>query len=181
MTFDEIAKLSAKWYRIEPAEMYLNTRTTPSCYTRHLFCYIARKRYKYTLYEIARHFQSKGKKFDHSSVVHSVKVITEMLEVDKVVRGELTEILKQIEPEVGDVQPIEGKLFFPEYMNIRFKEHIEVTKERINEMRNSVPAFIEAVKKLLPEFYPEAELATFFHTEATTTKIKTLIQKEEKK
>lgn len=174
MTLTEISVLASKWYRIEPQDMFINTRKRENAYSRHLFCYIAHKKFKYTLYEIARFMQQNGKKFDHSSVVHSTKVISELIEVDRHARSELNKILIQLPTVVSDIESVDGLMVFPDYLNIRFKSHIEVTAERIKEMRESVPAFVEAIKKLVPEFYPEAELATFMHSEGTVTKIKKL-------
>jgi chromosomal replication initiator protein len=54
--------------------------------------YLAKKYTKNSLKEIGRHFGNK----DHSTVIHSIQVVDNLLEVDKKFREDLEELKKRI-------------------------------------------------------------------------------------
>jgi chromosomal replication initiation ATPase DnaA len=59
--------------------IYKNKRTLDLVDARSLYCYILRKDLNYTLYQVRDTLRDKGKKFDHSSVLHMEKIYDEVI------------------------------------------------------------------------------------------------------
>ena len=53
-------------------DIFENKRTTAHAEYRSLFCFILRKYFKMTLYQIRDYFISKGKNYDHATVLYAV-------------------------------------------------------------------------------------------------------------
>lgn len=88
--------------------IFENTRTTKLVDARSLFCYILRKDLKMTLYQVRDIFLSKGKKFDHSTVNHNVKIYDEVLSRNKNFTDIRDEILGRISPKHLLIKKIES-------------------------------------------------------------------------
>lgn len=58
--------------------VYENKRTQEIVDVRSLTCYILHKDLKLTLYKIRDHFNEKGKKFTHATIIHNVKLYEEV-------------------------------------------------------------------------------------------------------
>lgn len=69
-----------------------NTRKREVVNARQISMYLAKKYTKNSLKEIGRHFGNK----DHSTVIHSIQVVDNLLEVDKKFREDLDELKKRI-------------------------------------------------------------------------------------
>jgi chromosomal replication initiation ATPase DnaA len=52
--------------------VFENSRKRPIIDARSLFCYILRKDFNLTLHSIAEIYKSKGKNYNHATVIHSV-------------------------------------------------------------------------------------------------------------
>lgn len=52
--------------------IFENSRKRPIIDARSLFCYILRKDFNLTLHRIADIYKSKGKRYNHATVIHSV-------------------------------------------------------------------------------------------------------------
>lgn len=58
--------------------LYENSRRLELVDARSIYCYILHKELNYTLYKIRDSLRDKGKKFDHCSVLHSVRIFDEV-------------------------------------------------------------------------------------------------------
>jgi chromosomal replication initiator protein len=75
-----------------PTCLKQNTRKREVVNARQISMYLAKKYTKNSLKEIGRHFGNK----DHSTVIHSIQVVDNLLEVDKKFREDLEELKKRI-------------------------------------------------------------------------------------
>lgn len=75
---------------------------------RSLFCYILRKDYNFTLYEIRDIFRNNGKKFDHTSVYHNVKLFQEVRKRKAIIEEARNIILSRIDPKYKLLEIIKG-------------------------------------------------------------------------
>lgn len=58
--------------------LYDNSRRLELVDARSIYCYILHKELNYTLYRVRDSLRVKGKKFDHCSVLHSVRIFDEV-------------------------------------------------------------------------------------------------------
>lgn len=96
--------------------IYENRRTQDLVDIRSMACYILHKDLKYTLHKIKDHFNSKGKKLTHCSVLHNVRLFDEVRrrkpilnDVRETIMGEIDPkflLLKRIE-NINDIDKIE--------------------------------------------------------------------------
>tara|TARA_B110000503_G_scaffold12308_1_gene16750 strand:- start:4530 stop:4919 length:390 start_codon:yes stop_codon:yes gene_type:complete len=75
--------------------IFENTRRREYVDGRALFCYVLRNKYGFTLHHIAEVFNTKGKKFDHSSVVHNLKGFEQTRKYNPTVNSMVTDLLQQ--------------------------------------------------------------------------------------
>jgi chromosomal replication initiation ATPase DnaA len=88
-------------------DVFEHTRKQSIVDARSMYCYILRKDFNYTLYEIRDVFRESGKPFDHSSVHHNVILFDEvqfrrkeMIEIRRI-------ILQRLNPKYELLQIIE--------------------------------------------------------------------------
>jgi len=74
---------------------------------RSLYCYVLRKDFNYTLYQVRDIFRSRGKKFDHSSVHHNVILFDEVTFRRKDIIEARNIILQRLNPKYELLQIIE--------------------------------------------------------------------------
>ena len=96
--------------------IYENRRTQDLVDIRSMACYILHKDLKFTLHKIKDHFNSKGKKLTHCSVLHNVRLFDEVRrrkpilnDVRETIMGEIDPkflLLKRIE-NINDIDQIE--------------------------------------------------------------------------
>lgn len=60
--------------------LYENSRKLEIVDARSIYCYILHKEMNYTLYQVRDSLRAKGKNYDHSTVMHSVKMFEEVRE-----------------------------------------------------------------------------------------------------
>ena len=58
--------------------LYDNSRRLELVDARSIYCYILHKELNYTLYQVRDSLRAKGKKYDHCSVLHSVRIFDEV-------------------------------------------------------------------------------------------------------
>jgi chromosomal replication initiation ATPase DnaA len=58
--------------------LYENSRRLELVDARSIYCYILHKELNYTLYQVRDSLRAKGKKYDHCSVLHSVRIFDEV-------------------------------------------------------------------------------------------------------
>ena len=76
-------------------DIFKNTRKQEYVDGRALFCYVLRNKYGFTLNHIAEVFNNRGKKFDHSSVVHNLKNFETTRKYNPTVNETVSELLEQ--------------------------------------------------------------------------------------
>ena len=76
-------------------DIFKNTRRQEYVDGRALFCYVLRNKYGFTLNHIAEVFNNRGKKFDHSSVVHNLKNFETTRRYNPKVNELVSELLQQ--------------------------------------------------------------------------------------
>ena len=85
-------------------------------------CYILHKDLKFTLHKVKDHFISKGKHFDHSTVLYNVRMFQEV---------------RRRKPHLNDVRDTIMGTVDPKYLLIKMIENIEDTT-RIEQITNCV-------------------------------------------
>lgn len=76
--------------------IYENIRTQKMVDARSLFCDILRKDFLMTLYEIRDIFRSKGKKYNHATVLHSINLYEEVESRNANFKELRKELLKEV-------------------------------------------------------------------------------------
>ena len=97
LTIEEIQSAVAKKYSVEIKQILSPERTQSLVTPRQLAMYIARKFTTKGLPEIAKQFEK-----THSTVIHGVKNIEKMLDVDEELRSNLEEILSEFGYSMSD-------------------------------------------------------------------------------
>ena len=75
---------------------------------RSLYCYILRKDYNFTLYEVRDIFRNNGKSFDHSSVHHNVLLFEEVRKRKEIINEARTIILSRLDPKYKLLEIVKG-------------------------------------------------------------------------
>ena len=86
--------------------IYENRRTKEIVEYRSLMCYILHKDLKLTLYKVRDHFNSKGKKLTHCSVIHNVKLFDEFRKSNNTFEETRDKILSEIDPKFMLIEKI---------------------------------------------------------------------------
>ena len=97
LTIEEIQSAVSKKYSIEVSQILSPERTQSLVTPRQLAMYIARKFTTKGLPEIAKQFEK-----THSTVIHGVKNIEKMLDVDEELKSNLEEILAEFGYSMSD-------------------------------------------------------------------------------
>ena len=97
LTIEEIQQTVAKKYSVEVSQILSEERTQTLVTPRQLAMYIARKFSMKGLKEIAQQFRK-----THSTVIHGVKNIEKMLDVDDELKSNLEEILAEFGYRLSD-------------------------------------------------------------------------------
>ena len=97
LTIEEIQQTVAKKYSVEVSQILSEERTQSLVTPRQLSMYIARKFSMKGLKEIAQQFKK-----THSTVIHGVKNIEKMLDVDEDLKANLEEILSELGYRLSD-------------------------------------------------------------------------------
>ena len=92
VSVEYIQKTVCEFVGINTDLLKQNTRKREVVNARQISMYLAKKYTKNSLKEIGRHFGNK----DHSTVIHSIQVVDNLLEVDKKFREDLEELKKRI-------------------------------------------------------------------------------------
>jgi chromosomal replication initiator protein len=92
VSVEYIQKTVCEFVGINADLLKQNTRKREVVNARQISMYLAKKYTKNSLKEIGRHFGNK----DHSTVIHSIQVVDNLLEVDKKFREDLEELKKRI-------------------------------------------------------------------------------------
>ena len=92
VSVEYIQKTVCEFIGINADLLKQNTRKREVVNARQISMYLAKKYTKNSLKEIGRHFGNK----DHSTVIHSIQVVDNLLEVDKKFREDLEELKKRI-------------------------------------------------------------------------------------
>ena len=67
-------KVGTEICKITGVDIFKNTRKRKYVELRALVCYTLREDLKFTLHEIAKYFNSQGKRMDHATVIHMLKM-----------------------------------------------------------------------------------------------------------
>jgi len=86
--------------------IYENSRKRPIIDARSLFCYILRKDFNLTLHSIADIYKSKGKNYDHATVIHSVNNYDLACRDDKRLEEIRAKVLKTTNPQAVHINRI---------------------------------------------------------------------------
>lgn len=93
VTVDEIQKLCAAHYKIDPAEMRSKRRARAVARPRQVAMYLAKKMTPRSLPEIGRIFGGR----DHSTVIHAVRTIEELRQTNEDIDADVRALLRQLE------------------------------------------------------------------------------------
>lgn len=93
ITVDEIQKLCAAHYRIEPSEMRSKRRARAVARPRQVAMYLAKKMTPRSLPEIGRIFGGR----DHSTVIHAVKTIEQLRQTNPEIDSDIRALQRQLE------------------------------------------------------------------------------------
>lgn len=93
ITVDEIQKVCAAHYRIDPAEMRSKRRARAIARPRQVAMYLAKKMTPRSLPEIGRIFGGR----DHSTVIHAVRTIEALRESNPDIDADVRALLRQLE------------------------------------------------------------------------------------
>lgn len=92
VSVEYIQKTVCEYLDVEIALLKENTRKREIVNARQISMYLAKKYTKNSLKEIGKHFGNK----DHSTVIHSIQVVDNLIEVDKKFREDIDELKKRI-------------------------------------------------------------------------------------
>jgi chromosomal replication initiator protein len=92
VSVEYIQKTVCEFIGISTELLKENTRKREVVNARQISMYLAKKYTKNSLKEIGRHFGNK----DHSTVIHSIQVVENLLEVDKKFQEDMDELKKRI-------------------------------------------------------------------------------------
>jgi chromosomal replication initiator protein len=90
---DEIQKVCAAHYKIDPAEMRSKRRARAVARPRQVAMYLAKKMTPRSLPEIGRIFGGR----DHSTVIHAVRTIEELRQTNADMDADIRALLRQLE------------------------------------------------------------------------------------
>ena len=90
--------------------IYENKRTQDLVDIRSMACYILHKDLKFTLHKVKDHFNSKGKKMTHCTVLHNIKIFEQAI---------------KIKPHLNDVRDTVMGTIDPKYLLMKMIEKIE--------------------------------------------------------
>lgn len=93
ITVDEIQKACAAHYRIDPSEMRSKRRARAVARPRQVAMYLAKKMTPRSLPEIGRIFGGR----DHSTVIHAVRTIEELRQVNAEMDADIRKLQRQLE------------------------------------------------------------------------------------
>jgi len=93
ITVDEIQKVCAAHYKIDPAEMRSKRRARAVARPRQVAMYLAKKMTPRSLPEIGRIFGGR----DHSTVIHAVRTIEELRQTNADMDADIRALLRQLE------------------------------------------------------------------------------------
>jgi len=93
ITVDEIQKICAAHYKIDPAEMRSKRRARAVARPRQVAMYLAKKMTPRSLPEIGRIFGGR----DHSTVIHAVRTIEELRQTNADIDADIRALLRQLE------------------------------------------------------------------------------------
>lgn len=102
--------------------IYENKRTPDLVDIRSMACYILHKDLKFTLHKVKDHFNSRGKKMTHCTVLYNVRMFQEV---------------RRRKPRLNDVRDTIMGTVDPKYFLIKMIENIEDTS-RIEQITNCV-------------------------------------------
>ncbi len=103
--------------------IYENKRTNEIVQYRSLFCYMLHKDLNLTLHSIKEHLNSKGKKINHTSVLHNVRLFEKFEKTNPSLNITRVKILCKLDPKF---------LLLKRIQNIDDKEKIEQITNCIN-------------------------------------------------
>ena len=75
---------------------------------RSLFCFMLRKDFNFTLYEVREVFRANGKSFDHSSVHHNVLLFDEVRKRIPIMEKTRVTILTRLDPKYKLLEMVKG-------------------------------------------------------------------------
>lgn len=122
MTIEEITKMCCEFTGIKPEDIHANTRRSEIVLARQLAHYIAKHNTKLTLREIGYQI---GRK-DHTTVLHSIKVIDDYLTVESPLQNRIREFIIYAERITDSKRPA--------MIRILFKDS-DLSKERFAEVK----------------------------------------------
>ena len=105
--------------------IYENKRTQDLVDIRSMACYILHKDLKFTLHKVKDHFNSKGKKMTHCTVLHSIKIF---------------EQARKIKPNLEDVRDIIMGTIDPKFLLMKRIENIKDIS-KIEQITNCVNSY----------------------------------------
>lgn len=88
MAFNKLVNVVARFYGIKPKDILGRRRTKDIVSARQVVCFLAREKYKKSFPNIARNLG----KYDHTTVLHSYRKITEKMQRDEVFKDSVNKI-----------------------------------------------------------------------------------------
>lgn len=92
ITVEDIQKTVAENFGIKPQDMKIKRRTREIAFPRQIAMYLCRKLINISLNEIGKHFGGK----DHSTVIHSTKLIEDKIKRDEEIKEKIEGIIKTL-------------------------------------------------------------------------------------
>ncbi|MBI5198682.1 MAG: chromosomal replication initiator protein DnaA [Nitrospirae bacterium] len=92
ITVEDIQKTVAENFGIKPQDMKIKRRTREIAFPRQIAMYLCRKLTNISLNEIGKHFGGK----DHSTVIHSTKLIEDKIKRDEEIKEKIEGIIKTL-------------------------------------------------------------------------------------
>lgn len=110
---------------IHNTNIYENTRKLEIVKYRSLFCYILHKDLNYTLFTIRDYLNSRGKKINHSSIIHNIRLFEEF---------------KKSNPDMLDTRDKILTKIYPKYLLLKRIKNIE-DLDKIEQINNCINSY----------------------------------------
>lgn len=98
ITVENIKKLVADYFNMEIDQLHAKSRKRPIVIARQLSMYLAKNYTEETLKDIGRNFGNR----DHSTVIHSLKTIQDMIDTQPKFKDQVSDLKKKVEMSLTD-------------------------------------------------------------------------------
>ena len=139
----DVSDIVCKYYNVKESEIFIKTRKREILWKRQLFHYLARK---YTIYS----YESIGNyndncKLDHSTIMHSCKTISNLIDVDKYLHKEVMQLEMIIKEYIRELEYFNTNSSIIKKMML-LCDHLNYNKEYKNEIYSDLDCILTQEK-----------------------------------